>query len=82
MLETRSNCLYPKKIRWPNLWDYGSKERHSKDEPYERGGNQGNNTGLMGKYLLSGTLRFKEVKVDKISLHGVWFWKNHNLCSI
>lgn len=37
---------------------------------------------LTGKYLLSGILRFKEVKVDKISLNGVCFWRNHNLCSI
>ena len=36
----------------------------------------------MGKYLLSGTMQFKEVKVDNISLHSGCFWKNHNLCSI
>lgn len=39
-------------------------------------------SGLTGKYLLNGTLQSKEIKVEKISLHGVCFWKNHNLCSI
>lgn len=36
----------------------------------------------MGKYLLSGTTQFKEIKVDSISLHSGCFWKKHNLCSI
>lgn len=37
---------------------------------------------MTGKYLLSGTTQFKEVKVDKISLYSGCFWKNHNLSSI
>ena len=36
----------------------------------------------MGKCLPSGTMQFKEIKVDNISLNSVYFWKNNNLCSI